>query len=130
MSPPFFKKRFSLPLNAVRPLLKWFIRVLFAVDISPRASLTTMATLEKNVPGQFNSVVQSDLLFGLRVHGQVDVLVFNPPYVPTDEGDSWAGDIANAWRGGEMGMQTTWRVLHCLLVFMATMRLMRGYPVT
>ena len=86
--------------------------VLFSVDISFPANLTTAGTLERNVPRQFNSVVQCDLLNGLRVHGGVDVLVFNPPYVPTEEDDSWARDIRFAWKGGGMGMQTTWRVLN------------------
>src|SRR5438552_19079589 len=84
--------------------------VLFCVDISFAASLTTVSTLEKNVPRQFNSVIQCDLLEGLRVDGGVDVLVFNPPYVPTEE-DLWAGNIGFTWKGGGMGMQTTWRVL-------------------
>ena len=90
--------------------------VLFSLDISFEASCTTAKTLERNVPGQFNSVVQCDLLNGLRVNGGVDVLVFNPPYVPTEEDDSWAGNIGLAWKGGGMGMQTTWQVLNELEV--------------
>jgi hypothetical protein len=42
--------------------------------------------------------------------------VFNPPYVPTDEDDSWAGDIGFAWRGGGIGMNTTGKVLDSLSV--------------
>ena len=44
------------------------------------------------------------------------MLVFNPPYVPTDEQDLWAGGIGFAWKGGAQGMQTTWRVLESLPV--------------
>ena len=34
-------------------------------------------------------LVRSDLLTGLKgVYGKVDILLFNPPYVPTDE-DEW-----------------------------------------
>lgn len=90
--------------------------VLFSLDISSPANLTTASTLAKNIPRQFNSVIQCDLLNGLRILGNVDVLVFNPPYVPTEEDDSWAGDISFAWRGGGMGMQTTWKVLNSLPV--------------
>jgi methylase of polypeptide subunit release factors len=60
--------------------------------------------------------VQGDLLSALRLRGAVDVLVFNPPYVPTEENDSWAGGIERAWAGGGMGMQTTWKVLDSLNV--------------
>ena len=112
-----FKRRFSCLVNAVFPNKSPRVTVvLFSLDISFPANLTTTTTLEWNVPRQFNSVVQCDLLNGLRVHGGVDVLVFNPPYVPTEEDDSWAGDIGFAWKGGRMGMQTTWRVLEDLEV--------------
>lgn len=58
-----------------------------------------------------------------RLHHKVDILLFNPPYVPTseDEADhgqlsqqptyisspSTKGPIASAWAGGEDGMQVT-----------------------
>ena len=98
---------------------RWLTVVLFSLDISFPANLTTATTLEKNLPRQFSSVVQCDLLNGLRIDGGVDVLVFNPPYVPTEEDDSWAGNIGFAWKGGELGMQTTWRVLDYLEVRVA-----------
>jgi methylase of polypeptide subunit release factors len=59
----------------------------------------------------YNGVLQGDLLSSLRVFGGVDVLVYNPPYVPTSEDDVWAGDLRFSWRGGGMGMDTTWLVL-------------------
>lgn len=79
------------------------------------ACVTTAATLQRNVPGQFNAVVQTDLGSGVRLRG-VDVLVFNPPYVPTEEGDEWAGDLKFSWAGMGMGMRTTWKVLDALHV--------------
>ena len=96
--------------------------MLFALDIAPEATRTTARTLTRNCPRQYNGIVQSDLLSGLRVQEGVDVLVFNPPYVPTEEegeGDSWAGDLGFSWRGGGMGMQTTMRVLDALEVRIA-----------
>jgi release factor glutamine methyltransferase len=89
---------------------------LFSIDISTAACVTTAATLQRNVPRQFNSIVQGDLLLGIRVSGGIDVLVFNPPYVPTAESDSWAGELKFAWAGGGMGLQTTWRILDSLPV--------------
>jgi len=100
--------------------------VLFAIDISSTAALTTISTLERNVPRQFNSVVQSDLLAGVRIDRGIDVLVFNPPYVPTSEEDTWAGDLGYAWKGGGMGMNTTWRVLDSLQVEFVVLWLMLG----
>ena len=91
-------------------------KVLFALDISTSATVTTTTTLQQNVPRAFNSVVQCDLLSALRLGGIVDVLVFNPPYVPTDQEDLWAGDLGYAWKGGGMGMQFTWPVLEQLTV--------------
>lgn len=46
---------------------------------------------------------------------QVDVLVFNPPYVETEDeelDDAQAdGTIEKAWAGGESGMKVTNKVL-------------------
>ncbi len=46
-----------------------------------------------------------------RLSRKVDILIFNPPYVPTyDEEASLAqsgAEIAGAWAGGKDGMQVT-----------------------
>lgn len=53
--------------------------------------------------------------FASRLAGKVDVLVFNPPYVPTEEeeGDSAQieGSLSAAWAGGAIGMTTTEAVI-------------------
>ncbi|CBQ72218.1 related to MTQ2-Putative S-adenosylmethionine-dependent methyltransferase [Sporisorium reilianum SRZ2] len=78
-----------------------------AIDLNPHANTCTLAT------GRANSVhieaVRSSLLDGLRARlkGQMDVLLFNPPYVPTEEEEemlaqSKAG-IEGAWAGGATG---------------------------
>lgn len=50
-----------------------------------------------------------------RTKGQVDVLVFNPPYVPTLEDEASVAqdgrDIAGAWAGGMDGMAITDQLL-------------------
>ena len=52
--------------------------------------------------------------------GGVDLLLFNPPYVPTitSEADDAqdARGIAGAWAGGQYGMDVTQRVLDALKV--------------
>jgi len=53
-----------------------------------------------------------------RLTHAVDVLVFNPPYVPTDEPElTHAQDrsgIEGSWAGGAYGMQVTERLFECL----------------
>lgn len=50
-----------------------------------------------------------------RLHGQVDVLLFNPPYVPTEEEEvrqaQEQGRIAGSWAGGSIGMNVTDQLL-------------------
>ncbi|CAE6429903.1 unnamed protein product [Rhizoctonia solani] len=50
-----------------------------------------------------------------RLHGQIDILIFNPPYVPTEEEEAMVaqsqGEIAGAWAGGFDGMVVTNRLL-------------------
>lgn len=84
--------------------------------------------------------VRASLVDGLRIHGLIDLLVFNPPYVPTDEIE-WANlnkpchdrglstdkarrltdtqaekGIGGAWAGGDDGMLVTNKVLEILPV--------------
>lgn len=46
-----------------------------------------------------------------RLHHNVDLLIFNPPYVPTDDeevyGAQLGADIEGSWAGGKNGMQVT-----------------------
>ena len=85
--------------------------VYLATDINPRATQCTYRT------GIQNNVPLEPLLASLagplhpRLKRRVDVLVFNPPYVPTyDEEMSGAQNdagIAGAWAGGSNGMRVT-----------------------
>lgn len=50
-----------------------------------------------------------------RLHHAVDILLFNPPYVPTETEESScaqnSADIAGSWAGGTGGMEVTDRLL-------------------
>lgn len=110
------------------------------VDINPFASAATAATVQKAIAtaaadddrrgngggGVFLGTLTGDLAGPLRA-GCVDVLVFNPPYVPTEavpprEGDEDEGGgfesqsrlLALAYAGGRDGMETTDRLLEAL----------------
>jgi release factor glutamine methyltransferase len=75
-----------------------------ATDINERAVDTARATLQAhNVDAD---VVVGDLVSGFQkrqLNGNVDVLVFNPPYVPTPEDEVGADGITASWAGGHKG---------------------------
>ncbi|EIW64937.1 putative methylase [Trametes versicolor FP-101664 SS1] len=80
-------------------------------DINPHACKSTKAT------GKQNGVSIDPLLASLtgslraRLRHAVDILLFNPPYVPTDTDEAdeaqEAANIAGAWAGGHDGMAVT-----------------------
>lgn len=87
-----------------------------ATDINPFACETAVATNLKNASGTNFDVIRCDLDTAL-CNLQVDLLVFNPPYVPTetlpaipsdDDDDDW---VDLALDGGPQGMDVTNRVL-------------------
>lgn len=58
--------------------------VILGVDINDRACSTAARTAAQN--GVSIEIVRSNLLTSLAgIQGKVDLLVFNPPYVPTEE---------------------------------------------
>lgn len=50
--------------------------------------------------------MQSDLVSGLQLSGLIDVLIFNPPYVPSISEEE-KGIIDKAWAGDVKGRHTT-----------------------
>ena len=80
-----------------------------ATDINPYACIATKHT------SQFNQcslqIVNTDLVSGLSLHKSVDLLVFNPPYVVTSEGEVGGRGIEASWAGGTNGRTVTDRVL-------------------
>ena len=77
---------------------------LVALDVNPDALAATRETLAAH--GLSGELVRADLLAGLR-RGVFDLVLFNPPYVPTppDELERAARErgLAAAWAGGERG---------------------------
>jgi release factor glutamine methyltransferase len=88
---------------------------LLAGDVNRHANRATAATGAAN--GRRVVPVQMDLLSALRP-GIVDVLVFNPPYVPTSTEELVeavaTADISAAWAGGPRGRLVLDRLLPAL----------------
>jgi release factor glutamine methyltransferase len=79
-------------------------RNVVAIDINPYAIRCTKENVElNNVRGKMD-FVQGDLFASLSEKAKFDVILFNAPYLPADEGeaDSW---IERAWTGGSTGRQ-------------------------
>ncbi|CAN0910482.1 Methyltransferase N6AMT1 [Linum grandiflorum] len=82
-----------------------------AVDINPHAVRVTEETLAAH--GVEAELVLSDIGSGLdcRLAGKVDLMVVNPPYVPTPEDEVGREGIAAAWAGGMNGRRVIDRLL-------------------
>lgn len=80
-------------------------------DINPAAAGATLRTGKQN--GVMLEPVLTSLHYPLaeRLRANVDLLVFNPPYVPTEAEEELVGQldagIVASWAGGLEGMTTT-----------------------
>ncbi|TIB74311.1 hypothetical protein E3Q23_02736 [Wallemia mellicola] len=85
-------------------------------DINPYAASCTRRTGVQN--GHTLDVIQASLYDNIRIQRSVDLLLFNPPYVPTEYEESTLAqqnqDISGAWAGGNIGMDLTNKVLENL----------------
>ncbi|XP_074559339.1 uncharacterized protein LOC141815305 [Curcuma longa] len=83
----------------------------FATDINQDAAEATRATLEAH--GLHAEIVVTDIASGLQKNlaGLVDVVVVNPPYVPTPEEEVGCKGITASWAGGERGRSIIDRIL-------------------
>lgn len=86
---------------------------LIATDLNPSAAQATAATLAAHGIPHAADVIVTDLITSLEPHleGLVDLLLFNPPYVPTPDEEVAEGGIAAAWAGGYRGRRVVDRLL-------------------
>ncbi len=77
------------------------VKSLVALDINPHA---VRAARERGV-----AAVRSDLFRGIK--GRFDLIVFNPPYLPTEQAERSHQWINYALDGGESGRETIGRFL-------------------
>jgi release factor glutamine methyltransferase len=78
--------------------------VVVAVDVNPYAVRCAKENAKLNNVQNRIYYVQGDLFTPLSESSKFDVILFNAPYLPADEGeaDSWIG---RAWAGGATGRQ-------------------------
>ncbi|TIA88932.1 hypothetical protein E3P99_02302 [Wallemia hederae] len=84
-----------------------------AADINEHASKCTQATATRN--GYSVQAINANLMDCLRLERSVDLLLFNPPYVPTEEEEysqsQLTKQLSSALSGGNLGMELTELVL-------------------
>lgn len=82
-----------------------------ATDTNPHAVNVTRETLEAH--GVHAELISTNIASGLekRLAGLVDVIVVNPPYVPTPDDEVGCPGIASAWAGGMNGRIVIDRIL-------------------
>lgn len=91
-----------------------------STDINPHACLATLATSRLNQAhlNPINTNLVSPILQRIEAAGGADILLFNPPYVPTEEDEltrtQLAAEIGATWAGGADGMVVTNIVLDLL----------------
>jgi release factor glutamine methyltransferase len=75
-----------------------------AVDVNPYAVRCAKENSELNNVRNKMAFIQSDLFTPLKEEEQFDVILFNAPYLPTEdtEDNSW---LERAWAGGATGRQ-------------------------
>ncbi|EGG14340.1 hypothetical protein DFA_12110 [Cavenderia fasciculata] len=81
-----------------------------STDINPIAARVSSRTATHNNVSL--DVINTSFLTGIeRVKGKVDVLLFNPPYVPTESEEIEDGGIAASWAGGIDGREVIDKLL-------------------
>lgn len=76
----------------------------FCVDTNPEATKMTLGTFIQNKVENFD-IVNGNLIDCFEKRLKVDVLLFNPPYVPSDEEELGKNDIYASFAGGLDGRE-------------------------
>ncbi|KAJ1667831.1 HemK methyltransferase member 2 [Coemansia sp. RSA 1813] len=99
--------------------------LVLSTDINPAATMATQETISSNKHGNcVSDQVRTRFVQAMdaRLRGNIDVLLFNPPYVVTPTKEIDATSEASAWAGGIHGRE----VLDLLLPNVASMLAPRG----
>jgi len=85
-------------------------RYYMSTDINPHAALASLKTSDRNNANV--DVINTCFVEGLeRLKGSIDVLLFNPPYVPTPSEEVNEKGIVASWAGGINGREVIDKLL-------------------
>lgn len=105
--------------------------IFYSVDVNPKACLATQKTFKQNKIPHYE-VIRTDLLSCFKTNNntgntndsnnnnnnnkaipgmQFDIILFNPPYVPTVAEEMLGDDISMSWAGGKNGTETLYRFI-------------------
>lgn len=82
-------------------------RRVVAIDISPLAAKNTLINAKRNGYEDKVDIIIGDLLTFLKTISPFDLVVFNPPYLPTEDPGNWG----LAWSGGKTGRKVVGRFI-------------------
>ncbi|WAQ92028.1 hypothetical protein PtA15_15A423 [Puccinia triticina] len=98
----------------IQQLLRSITTLHFCTDINPLALKATASTFTQNTLPQPN-LIQTSLVECLRLDRTIELLIFNPPYVETEDEEYDDARVNHAisasWAGGSDGMKLTNRLL-------------------
>ena len=86
--------------------------LIIATDINPKAlRLTKQTAIENGVTSL--ETIQCDLASPIlsRLQNMVDIIIFNPPYVPTPDDEVSGNGIEASWAGGSKGRRVIDRAI-------------------
>jgi release factor glutamine methyltransferase len=95
--------------------------IVLGADVSPAAARDGAATVAAHAarPTIDLALASYGAPFLPRLAGACDVVVFNPPYVPTPPHEVGRGGVAAAWAGGDRGRAVLDAALPSLVALMA-----------
>ncbi|SBS87906.1 methyltransferase-like protein, putative [Plasmodium ovale] len=86
------------------------IGVLYCVDINKDACSCVRNIASENKIANVE-IINADLFNNIRKCGQFDLIIFNPPYVATEQGEMNRTDIVASYAGGEHGREVILKFL-------------------
>ncbi len=78
-----------------------YAKIIISIDFSPFAVENTKWNFKKNNRYQKSNVIQANYLEKLPINYKFDVILFNPPYLPESNEDSYDKWLRKSWAIGK-----------------------------